>query len=495
MASAKEGTIAPGLGFKLRAFVRKFFNLLPRTFLAVFLARLRGVARFFMRPASRFGLGLSLFAPRPGDQSISSAWLTSVLRKQGVIPEGVSVTSAEPTGLDGNRGLAGAISRILVTYSDLHCKAPASFILKMSHADFTRRIMLLNAGQTREASFYSSVFSSHPSLRDVVPKAYYTFASNLTAESVMLFQDIARDSNPAVGLNMVMGNQIWGVPPNLPISPLPDRIETLTHVFGYAAKIHASYWNDRNLISSWRHGELRGTNWFNGSGRAQWELAIERGRSSWELVKLKSNLHKPDSKLVLDTEFVAFVDRSYNESNWKSLKSDLRKRNFTLCHNDFHAANQFLVSSPSPSSPDFPYDFKLFDWSEYGPWNAPTDLAQTLISDLPPQLSKDHTIALLESWYKTLISLNPTIASSYSLLDAKREFVHGGIARWIWVFSVLGVFPLPEVAIAYFYNQLWEFVKSAQEGNWEELKDGEDVDGVEGGVRKFVRLGPVVCLL
>lgn len=498
-------TSPPDLAQQLRAFVRKYLVLLPRAIVGQLLVWIRKLTKVVTSPLRKYGIGLQLLAPRPGDSVISAEWLTGQLRAKNIIADTIRVATAEPVGLDGNRGLAGAISRILVTYSpETPLEAPSSLVLKMSHDSFWRRWDLMNSGQYREGMFYSSEFAKHPSLAEVLPTVVYSFGSKWTGETGVLMLDVGKDpTRTAVGVNFVMGNQIWGMPKDLAISPLPDRIQTLRNMYAYQAKIHAAFWNDEALISG-ANSVLRNNPWFRGWQRTQWELAIDRGRRGWETTKAKSNLVDPESQIILDPEFVAFIDESYNHTSWERLQKHLRARTesgapvvpFTFCHGDFHAANQFLVSAPDAEDPSFPYRFRLFDWSEWGPWSAPTDLAQTLVSDLPVAVYTQHAIPLLEHWYSCLVAARPEIAASFSLEQAKTLFVQGGLERWVWVFGVLGAFPnLPPAAVNYFYGQVWGWIKAARDNDWEGLKSKPDEEGVVDGVRKWISLKTVVCLM
>jgi hypothetical protein len=117
-------------------------------------------------------------APRPGDTSISGEWLTKVLRSSSVyrLPSTREVDTVEAKGLDGNRGLVGAMTRLHITYrnatpkdtpfaeaaaaaADLAKKeallppveAPSSLILKMSRPGIAARKSAIVHGQHREA--------------------------------------------------------------------------------------------------------------------------------------------------------------------------------------------------------------------------------------------------------------------------------------------------------------------------------------------------------
>ncbi|KAI9015392.1 hypothetical protein DFJ74DRAFT_679973 [Hyaloraphidium curvatum] len=499
-------TRPPGLAQQLRMALVRFAEALPRGLLAAVLAAILRTVRFAAKPLAKFGIGVGLQAPRPGDASLSADWVKDVLRRQGAIPADAVVVSAEIMGLEGNRGLSGAMSRIKLSYSGGSPPpgAPRTLILKRTRRTVADRQRNAFSGAYREALFYGSAFARHPAVAPVLPTVYHAAGSPWLCEYTLLLADSTDDpAHPVVGANMVYGNQIWGVPKDLPVSPLPDRRMTLAKQFSYAARIHAAFWNDERLVSP-EFAYLRNNPWYRGAGRARWELAIEMGRRGWEATKHKTTLADPSSKLTFDPEFVAFVDASYGHTSWEALQSWINARDasgrrttaFTLCHNDFHASNQFLVSDPSQGA-GFPFRFQLFDWSEVGPWSPGADLAQTLVSDLPPDFVREHATALFEGYHAELLSLRPEAAEDYPLHIARRDFVAGGTERWVWVFSILGAFPgIPDAAVGYFYRQVWGWIRAAREMDWEGLAgDGEDEKGVVDGVRRWVALKPVVLYL
>ena len=77
--------------------------------------------------------------PRPDDPIVSPKWLQKVLSSQGVLKDGSQrVVAVKHAGLSENRGMVGAMTRIIVTYegkdnSMLHFLCLLSLLLLFSY--------------------------------------------------------------------------------------------------------------------------------------------------------------------------------------------------------------------------------------------------------------------------------------------------------------------------------------------------------------------------
>ncbi len=140
---------------------------------------------------SRFWRYFIIFpkAPHPGDTGISATWITRILRNAQLIDNSTRVTSSEPVGLSGNRGLAGAMTRVNLKYSH-PTKAPSTLVLKMTQDGYNQRKNSIAGNRHREALIYSSAFASHPSVHSLLPRVYYSYASALRGECVLLMEDL-----------------------------------------------------------------------------------------------------------------------------------------------------------------------------------------------------------------------------------------------------------------------------------------------------------------
>ena len=248
-------------------------------------------------------------APRPGDSSISREWIQRLLRSGKHIGADTIVQKVEAEGLDGNRGLVGSMTRVLIQYNSESRKSgqnPASLMLKMSntHSKFSTRRATIAMGGHREALFYSSdLASSLP--QGCLPKIIYSYGSGWLGEFVILMEDIKARNPDAVGVNMLLGNQIWGVPPSIKVRD--DPLPLLKMMYAQAAEFHAAFWRDRMLLKQeW----MKGVPWHYGQGRARWELALQRAVAAWDRAKERETKSKGGIKF--SPKLLKIMDRSFH---------------------------------------------------------------------------------------------------------------------------------------------------------------------------------------
>jgi hypothetical protein len=384
--------------------------------------------------------------PRPGDTSINTDWIRIVLESNGYTR--FTIQSVIIGGMDNNRGLNGQINKIQVVYDSAKTIAPhppTHFILKTSPNGFGGRSSCMFQGTHREATFYNS--ARFRQLQVICPRVFYSYGSYIMGELVMLQEDVSVLN--AVPTNFVFGNQIWGVP--APVEPKRDQVSTLETIFVITAKQHALFWNEKSLLNeSW----LKGADWYRNKGRENWEHSMATCLRRWQSAKVKAS--KPDSGITLSDKLVSIIDKSFASSSWEKLQAHLKNSDkvpFTLCHGDYHAANMFLVRDKD-TEVDRPI---MFDWSEVGPWEPTTDLAQMMISDVNTSITIAHSKSLIRTYWQTLID-NGISDKEYTWETCWNAFCRGGAERWIFVFSVLADFPLPGKAIQYFHDQLFTFL-------------------------------------
>lgn len=236
-----------------------------------------------------------------------------------------------------------------------------------------------------------------------------------------------------VNVNHMLGNQIFRT-----IQKTTDqsKLEMIRRMYRTAADWHAFYWNDTTLLeNSW----MRNANWWFGNDRQYWELSIKASYDGWCALKQHS--------IVFPPGFVEMMDQSYRQSSFDHTVRFLQQNGpFTLTHGDFHAANMMMNEQTSL--------IKLLDWSEVGPWEPTTDLAQTIISDVPTKLFPNIEAILRNDYYDYLIQ-NKNI--TYAWEDCRRRFAESGMERWIWVLGIMGMFDCPVVLYQYFVDQMEAF--------------------------------------
>jgi len=118
----------------------------------------------------------------------------------------------------------------------------------------------------------------------------------------------------------------------------------------------------------------------------------------------------------------------------------------------------------------------FFDFSEVGPWEPTTDLAQTIISDVKPELFVKHTKTLVRKYWDRLIELGVP-EKSYPFTNCWESFCRGGPERWIFLLGFLICYPgIPINGAQYFHDQLLAFIESH-------------------GDLPFYQIRPIICLI
>ncbi|KAG0266600.1 hypothetical protein BG011_001789 [Mortierella polycephala] len=402
-------------------------------------------------------------APLPGDSQISIPWLTRTLIDASALPSQATIISAECKGLDGNRGLVGVMTRILVTYTLNKDTHELHLILKKSNDGRKTRLGNIISGQIREAIFYSSDLAKQIAPKTLLPKVYYAHGSEWLGEHVILMEDVKqrhgkdKDAKMPVDVNFIFGNQIWGIPDSIDRQALPPAAEMLEHMFVTAAETHAQHWNDAGLLHlSW----LKSAGWYHGTNRARWEWGVHTGASGWANGKIRAE--SAEYPVKYSDKFVKIMDESFKRASWDRLQKRLQDKSlpFTLVHGDFHAANMILdqpTSSATSSS-----SIVLYDWSEVGIWEPTADLGQTVISDVPISLFKAHARPALQKYWDRLVELGTIKESDYPFETCWRSFLRGGVEKWLWMFAILsGHFAMPAPAMQYFHDQMMAFIDLA----------------------------------
>ncbi|KAG0195505.1 hypothetical protein BGX28_001242 [Mortierella sp. GBA30] len=411
-------------------------------------------------------------APYPGDSELSTPWLRSTLVSAGAIPKDATITTVECRGLDGNRGLVGVMTRILVTYtlkSSKDSQHELHLILKKSSDGRKNRLGNILSGHPREATFYSSDLAKKLVPNTLLPKVYYARGSQLLGEYAILMEDIKQrggkqddSSKKPVDVNFVFGNQIWGVPDSIDRQSLPPATDMLDQMFLTAADMHAQHWNDYSLLElNW----LKSSAWYKGSERARWEWSVQSGLRGWE--RGKTMAASGEFPVKYSDKFIKIMDESFKRASWEHFQARVQDKTvpFTLTHGDFHAANMILdrSSTTSVSSP-----IVIYDWSEVCVWEPTTDLGQTVISDVATPVFQEHARSALQKYWERLIELGVVKAVDYPFETCWKSFLRGGVEKWIWTFAILCSYPgMPAQAVQYFHDQMLAFIELADNGGEE----------------------------
>jgi hypothetical protein len=372
--------------------------------------------------------------PSPSHKIVSKQWLSRIL--------GTTIVTIQGEGLAENRGFVGSM---LVLQVETDRNQKQSFVLKTSQPNVSRRFTGL--GGVREALYYNSKYAQRATELGRIPKTYYSHGSRWLREMVILMENLqgAPGASRRIGVHQLMGNQIWGVEADTPKNI--NKLELLKAMYYHAAEIHAQFWMDKSLL---KEGWMRNTSWFHGNCQHYWEWSMTAAHEGW----LKVRTH---AKLTYPQGFVQVLDSSFAHSNWFKLQEHLATAPFTLTHGDFHAANMIiqLPSSSDQTAENLLEGLKVFDWSEVGPWEPTTDLAQTVVSDLPKELFSEVEDVLKA--YHTRIQLLGV--KDYSWEDCRRRFGESGMERWIWIFGVMSsLFDISSTGLGqYFIDQMNAF--------------------------------------
>lgn len=395
-------------------------------------------AKVFSRVRDCINTMLSYFGweapPSPSRKIVTTQWLSRILN--------TTIITVHQEGLGEHRGFVG---NLLVLQVETYDHKKQSMILKTSQPQVSSR--LAGLGGIREALYYSSKYARRAVELGRIPKIYYSQGSRWLGEMVVLMENLQTGDKVRthIGVNQLMGNQIWGVADSTPRHV--NKLELLKAMYYHAAEMHAQHWMDKSLLKErW----MRNTAWFHGGGRHYWELTMEAAHQGWLKIRTHEKLTYPDG-------FVHVVDSSFAKSSWSQLQAHLKTAPFTLTHGDFHASNMLIELQPSSvHTADMLLEgIKLFDWSEVGPWEPVTDLAQTVISDLPKELF-NQVEEVLRAYHVRLQELS---VEDYSWEDCRCRFGESGMERWIWVLGVMSsLFDITSSGLGqYFIDQMNAF--------------------------------------
>ncbi|EFC49033.1 aminoglycoside phosphotransferase [Naegleria gruberi] len=383
-------------------------------------------------------------APRPGDDVVSSEWMEFILKDKQVIPqEGVKVSNVVVEELGENRGFNGVMRRLVVSYEGNNATEtlPTTFILKRSDASEQGRQTVLSWKPHREALFYASDL-----LEKVVagpaPHVLYAYGNGQVGEYVILMKDLKKPQT--VGLNIVFGNQIWGV--GKYDFELPQPLDMLKEMYLNIAKIHASNWNNRSLL---QYEFLKAAKFYNQQDRELWEEGMAKTRKGWETAKKRSS---ESTVFKLSEKLLNVIEKSMEKASWESFQESINAEPFALCHGDFHGSN-FLIDVATKK-------IDALDWTEVGLCTPTTDLVQTLISDIKPELFVQHSKELVRLYWEELVK-NGVSETEYPFEKCWTSFCKDGVERWIWLLTICcEMTQVPDVLLNYFNDQILAFIEA-----------------------------------
>jgi hypothetical protein len=186
------------------------------------------------------------FQPLPGDNIISSKWLTEIMSEHNLSLPDETITSITLKDLEESRGLVADIHRIHILLIDTSERTRnVSLILKRTKVSITSVGIFMRNDVSREALFYDCK-SLWRGLEELRPQVYHTYSSSLLCDSTIVMEDMT-EYKADLSINMVLGNQMWGIPSNYPL-PGVVELDVIRDVFSMAAKLHAAHWRDPALL-------------------------------------------------------------------------------------------------------------------------------------------------------------------------------------------------------------------------------------------------------
>src|SRR6185437_9229455 len=123
-------------------------------------------------------------------ESISPIWLTTTLRRAGVLDR-AAVVGITVTPVAGGSGFVGQTARLRVAYDAREAGAPATVFAKLSSADPAVRQQLRRVGiYETEAGFYRDM-ALQPTFPIRVPRPYLSQYDEDTSASILLLEDLS----------------------------------------------------------------------------------------------------------------------------------------------------------------------------------------------------------------------------------------------------------------------------------------------------------------
>jgi hypothetical protein len=361
----------------------------------------------------------------------SPVWLSSLLGKE--------VTSVDEIDMNGDGGLNATMKRLIIQFSDLSEIRLVAKIFKEGKWPASKDL-----GQPRECLFYQHLASD---LNVPTPKVYFAYGNMETGEKIILLEDLSDCIQSGYYFGLFSPHN-WGKDLEfITGNAHASTIEIAGKAFDLAARLHAKHWKNNQLVSfPW----LRGINWFTGNGEASWMASQNMVINAWSAVsdKIKSDTYA----VKWNPDLCLLINASLSKISYSAYVAHVSSHPFTLVHGDYHPAN--MMFKPTTR------ELIVLDWEQVGVGSGPQDVAQYMISHTDPSQRKTMERELLHTrYYNVLIANNPTIKTSFSFEDCYKEYVFGGLERWIWLLVYIANMPsCPTVVVQYFHDVVNQFM-------------------------------------
>lgn len=388
---------------------------------------------------------VSIIAENPSE---AITWLNQNLRLEA-LANGKTITGATTKSYtDAGGSSLTQLTKLILTLSD---DSVVTLVYKSLPATLHQRSKDL--GQARESLFYEYFSHVLQSNGVRIPIVAYTYGDMTTGEKTIAMEAIDAIQcgyfyGPGSPLNWNKDLQSIIAPALInPITELELRKNITHEVFSQAAKMHAKYWHEKDILS---HAWLRGSSWILGAGEEAWKVSQKTVYDMW--LRLEEKLRNNEKTTVKwDPFLLKCMTASFAKISWEDFQASKanNETSWTLVHGDFHPANFMWDASTS--------SLFMLDWEMVGIGNGPQDIAQYLISHADPQFRKENESEFISTYYNTLIEFGRVDPSTYSIEKCRAEYVSGGVGRWVWMLALLTAI-VPEPNVQYFHDQLLAFI-------------------------------------
>jgi hypothetical protein len=346
-------------------------------------------------------------------------------------------------------------------------KFGASLLLELRLEDETTKTLVIKQipptgiplsqqlGLAREAYFFNQL-ASKIKLRECIgdstpciPRAYYATGDIQHGTKFIIMEDLSKDYIDS-GILFGPGNpNNWDrdLPARIaaayPSNTPPSTFDVANQTFLAIAHVHATFWKEKDLLNE-QYDWLRGASWINGKQESTWKASQGLIQGAWK--NLESTI---DGRIQWDPLVKKIVDKAMAGISWEAQLQRLnRSTDFTLVHGDFWPGNIMISKSDTR-------DLRLLDWEMVGLGSGPQDLGQYILSNMDPLERRECEMKLIRIYHSELERLGVKLTWE----DCWKEYLVGGLERWLWflVYFCSREGPILKWA-QFFHDQIKEFV-------------------------------------
>lgn len=290
-------------------------------------------------------------ASTPGSiATITPAWLTQVLRKNGHITES-RVADITSHRIGAEFGFLDNLARLVLAYDQTENNAPTSLVVKISSSEaLYRQIGAFYHAYEREFHFYEIV-APHSPIR--LPRCYGREVDPETNAHILILEDLG---------SLSAGDQVKGLTP----AQAQASVETI-------GRFHACWWETSGLDSlSWMPRR---------------NIQPTRYQTAWPLFRDVLGSHLSASAIALGDHLSIHLE---------TLLGEIEKRPHTIVHSDFRADNLLFDEASQPEP------VVILDWQLAIRAMGVLDVARLLCGSMNPHDRSVGEMDLLRRWHETL---------------------------------------------------------------------------------------------